>query len=1287
MIKWNLLMTIIYSIIFQYFLTSSKNLKQSSFIENYYFNQTLNTDCPENCFDGLCDNTTLKCDSCIDGYYTDDCSIECPTLYCLQCDQEYGQCQKCKDDLIIIDNYCCDNFCKKCNDNGCTECIDDTEYGSLCIECPVNCYYDGSSRKCDQDSGNCYSCISGKTGTICDKNCNVGCDLTIKNCDMNDGSCECKEGFYGEKCENNCDENCEKCDSKTGICSQCISGYYPKDLDCLKCPENCDGECPEGKCQKCKDGFYGEICDKMCSIFCEGKICEQKDGLCDCINHFSKESYCTQCLNKYDLKTNCTQCQGNYDVDQDCVNCLKNYDLTTDCETCINYYDLSTNCQECLNYYDLSTNCQECLNHYDITTNCQECLNHFSESSLCQECEMHFTIESDCTQCEGNYDLSSDCKKCVNHYDISSSCEKCDNHYSLDSKCTECEKNYDLSSDCKECLYYFDISTNCQDCLNGYFGEDCNEQCYEGCDTTDSNCRKEDGYCEKCYFPYYGEKCEYKADVEHCVNINKTDGQCVKCEETFYLTENKTCEICSINCKDFLCEDFSGKCFECDSLDRYGDTCDKICSKFCNKTEGQVTCDRENGECNNGCINDNFYDVQCTNCKGGFFPQEEGCNRNCSEHCLNKVSCDQTDGSCQNCIEGYWSFNCTKTCNEDICDTSCEQKTGKCENCVDGYYYDKSSDIGCSLCPTNCNKCENKNKCNSCKEGKYGIKCEEDCSKNCNENRCDINGNCQCKKEFYGEKCSLSCFGCADNGCNGITGICIDHYCSVGYFDPRMCNKTCGDKCGGEGKCDLFTGECISCDENKWGVNCESECPIVCEDDGRVDCCYAKESKEQKAINIELIEKKKNNNLGEEQDKFYLFNINLGGFDLIILADFETNSPLVIFDSSTEIKKTDTEIYNISIDLKYNSSNSSFYVEGKTYDVFYEYDGFSLIKEKAAKDKLVLKNQTFDNFTFLICQEYKIEKEFDNAGKINGIVGLGLRNYFTENLFWNDLPAKLPKNILILNKSIENNNNKKLIHIGDYTEEIKKSFSKLSTMEILNKKEISMNKLIRFETSFTGIAYSMRKAYQYQLDKNVILDDRIETTIVFNNLYKQFFEKIYFGELFENGCYYHSVQGGEGEYYCDIGKKQAIQNLPKLGLILGDYIYYLSYHFLYKESGQFITFIIKLHGQSQQRIELGKSFFNEFSVVYNNGNETLNFFGDIKKLNVPLKDPSNLLNIDSNIFSPGGWVTLIVFITALLIIICYLSKYCFKKNDNDESDEDEYDEDDDEGALIDDTLE
>jgi hypothetical protein len=33
-----------------------------------------------------------------------------------------------------------------------------------------------------------------------------------------------------------------------------------------------------------------------------------------------------------------------------------------------------------------------------------------------------------------------------------------------------------------------------------------------------------------------------------------------------------------------------------------------------------------------------------------------------------------------------------------------------------------------------------------------------------------------------------------------------------------------------------------------------------------------------------------------------------------------------------------------------------------------------------------------------------------------------------------------------------------------------------------------------------------------------------------------------------------------------------------------------------------------MHGQGQQKIELGKSFFNEFSVVYNNGNEKFSLY-------------------------------------------------------------------------------
>ena len=41
-------------------------------------------------------------------------------------------------------------------------------------------------------------------------------------------------------------------------------------------------------------------------------------------------------------------------------------------------------------------------------------------------------------------------------------------------------------------------------------------------------------------------------------------------------------------------------------------------------------------------------------------------------------------------------------------------------------------------------------------------------------------------------------------------------------------------------------------------------------------------------------------------------------------------------------------------------------------------------------------------------------------------------------------------------------------------------------MIIENKQDIFMDKLITFETKFTGIDYSLRKAYHYQYDKKVI---------------------------------------------------------------------------------------------------------------------------------------------------------------------------------------------------------
>ena len=1260
MLKPNILILFILLFFIRKKLIKSKKIIFSNLIE-----ETINeVECPENCFDNKCDNETLKCESCIDGFYSDKCEKSCWANFCKKCDRETGECLECDSDYNLEGKYCCDSFCNKCDNGGCLECKSLAKYGKDCSDCPKNCESENiEGRICDQESGKCNLCIKDKKGSECNEDCNEGCDTDKKNCEQDSGKCDCKKRFYGETCNEECDKHCENCNDENGECYECESGYYVDLNDkkiCNQCPQNCDGECPNGICNKCKDGLYGDICDKDCPEKCENKRCEKETGKCDCINHYSRETFCTECQYSYDIKTECQECLNKYDKRYDCIICETNYDITSACTKCRNHYSLDSNCEKCI----------------------------------------------------GNYDEENDCETCKNHYDIKENCEKCELHYNIYKDCNECEKNYNISNNCETCLNYFDINTNCENCLLGYYGNNCNQKCYNGCNISISNCKQKNGECDNCksgYYNkfcnetcnencigeppcnpidgkcteckdiYYGEKCEKKSNINHCIKVDKENGNCLECEPTYYLIKN-TCEECSSNCTDKLCEDETGKCYNCSNINAYGDKCNLNCSKFCKENDGNYICDRKTAICYNGCtFPGNFTDNKCNKCEQGFFPISKGCTEQCSENCDDITSCKEEDGSCGSCKLGFWGNNCNNECGALCGKNGCSKDDGKCVSCIDGYYSDENKD--CKECPNNCNTCYNQDECISCIDGFYGITCQEKCSIHCEGSSCEFNGKCDCEKKYFGPLCDKNCNGCSEkNGCDDKNGICYDHYCIDNYYDPRMCNETCSEKCGSK-KCDIFTGECISCPEDKWGKTCDKSCSTDCRDDGRLDCCYIKahEHEQPKGLDITIL----TNNLKDEQNEFTFFDIILGGFNLRILADFETNSPLVIFDNDTQIKQIETDIYTININKEYSSSNSYNFVKGESFDDIYEYEGFFLTKELSAEDNLIIGNHNFTNFSFFICQEFKIEKDFDNAGHINGIVGLGLRNYFTENLFY----SKKEENIFAKNILLRKINNKKTVSIyfGDYNDDIRKSFSKLSTMIIENKQDITMDNLIEYETNFTGIAYSLRKAYHYQYEKKVIINNRIETTIIFNNIYRQFFEKIYFGDLFDNGCFFRNLQGGEGEYYCDKDKGDQIQNLPKLGLILGDYIYYLSQDFLFKKSENYYTFIIKMHGQGQQRIELGKSFFNEFSVIYNNGNETLNFFGDIKKLNVPLKDPSNLLYIDSDIFTPGGWVTLIVFITVLIIIFCYLIKYCGEKTDNEDDDEDDIDYEED--SLIDDTLE
>lgn len=458
------------------FLIKTKNLQYSNSLK-----ETIDeVECPQNCMD-TCDNETLKCDSCKNGYYSEFCDKPC-VKYCEKCEQETGVCTEC-DSVHSLYKLCCIDYCKNCDENECLEC-EATKYGTECEDCPDTCNSkDYGDRMCDQKSGKCTLCVKGKKGDKCNENCNEGCDLEKKNCDQNDGKCECKNGYFGETCEGKCDENCKECNAENGECNECKSSYYidPEDkTKCLSCPENCLGECPNGICQECKDTFFGEICDQNCPEKCINKKCDKTTGKCECINHYSTESNCTQCDDFYDIKTECQECINHYDREYDCLQCKTNYDINTSCTECLNHYSFKDNCEKCIQNYDISKNCSECLNYFDIDKNCEICLLGYFGTNCDKECYKGCNLNiSNCHQKDG----------------------KCDN------------------------------------CISGFFNEFCSETCNENC-IGEPPCDPKTGYCEKCKDIYYGDHCEYKTNVEHCIKVNKTNGKCLECNNTYYLTTN-----------------------------------------------------------------------------------------------------------------------------------------------------------------------------------------------------------------------------------------------------------------------------------------------------------------------------------------------------------------------------------------------------------------------------------------------------------------------------------------------------------------------------------------------------------------------------------------------------------------------------------------------------------------------------------------------------------------------------------------------------------------------------
>jgi hypothetical protein len=117
--------------------------------------------------------------------------------------------------------------------------------------------------------------------------------------------------------------------------------------------------------------------------------------------------------------------------------------------------------------------------------------------------------------------------------------------------------------------------------------------------------------------------------------------------------------------------------------------------------------------------------------------------------------------------------------------------------------------------------------CSQCRPGYIGRQCNERSPENCT--RCkQLDYEClHCENRWRGLKCDEKCHSvCGGNGsCEIGSGNC--HVCPVGYFGGQ-CDQTCSPYCHLNVGCDVDDGNCEGCVVGRHGIYCESQCSQNC---------------------------------------------------------------------------------------------------------------------------------------------------------------------------------------------------------------------------------------------------------------------------------------------------------------------------------------------------------------------------------------------------------------------------------------------------------------------------
>ncbi|ELP85704.1 protein serine/threonine kinase, putative [Entamoeba invadens IP1] len=446
-----------------------------------------------------------------------------------------------------------------------------------------------------------------------------------------------------------------------------------------------------------------------------------------------------------------------------------------------------------------------------------------------------------CTSCSaGTYSAtgSSSCAKCsAGTYSISGSsgCNKCNpgtyNSFSGSVSCSSCSAGYysnSGASSCNSCgagYYSYKESSACTPCSAGTYSTSTGSSTCTKCNTgyysilKSSSCTKckagtyadEQGSseCKTCADGFYstsGSSVCVQCVSTSCAACSKTTGECTSCNVGYsYDSSNKKCSICPAS---YYSSGGTSLCSKCATgyYSLGGSSGCTKCSTSCK------TCDQTNGNCLSCYDGYTLNNGKCEICPAGTLQSGRVCVtcpdmqyslagsticRSCSPTCL---SCDKTNGYCTSCDSGMEII--TTTCS--VCSAGTYNIANKCEYCLLGTYSSSPKSL----------------QCNFCGDGTYA---STPGSTNCI--MCDVLCQGPC------ERTSGKCVACVSGAVlsNGVCSLCIS-----GTMANQTTNKCDTCKAGtyaGEG-----SSECNSCGEMTYSTAGSSSCQQC---DSRCDGCDA----------------------------------------------------------------------------------------------------------------------------------------------------------------------------------------------------------------------------------------------------------------------------------------------------------------------------------------------------------------------------------------------------------------------------------------------------------------